>query len=314
MAYKARVLETGAGGTGLNAAGAIGNVLTSDGSVWTSAAPAGGGIPTIGTSTDNALVRWDGTGGTAVQNGVITEDDTGNLTQSASVSGAALSITTSNTSNTASSVAKNQLTVAGTSAGDAFQTFTVSGTTNWSQGVDNSASDSFVISASTALGTTNVMSIATTGEINMPLQSAFLAYRNLDVADVTGDGTVYTIIFNVERYDQNADFNTTTGTFTAPVTGKYLFVCELGLEQLGAAHTSLELNLVTSDYTFGLSQLNPGVIISGSDLALTTAAYGDMDATDTATITVTVSGSTKTVDLAGGVLARSSRFGAALIC
>lgn len=38
------------------------------------------GIPTIGSSTDNAVVRWNGTGGNAVQNSNVIVDDDGNLT------------------------------------------------------------------------------------------------------------------------------------------------------------------------------------------------------------------------------------------
>lgn len=81
----------------------------------------------------------------------------------ASNSGATNTFTVTNPSNTASSQALVNVTVGGTSAGDAFTTYTVAGTTNWSQGVDNSASDSFVLSASTALGTTNTQVIDTAG-------------------------------------------------------------------------------------------------------------------------------------------------------
>lgn len=40
----------------------------------------GSGIPTIGSSTDNAIVRWDGSGGSAVQNSTVIVGDTGNIT------------------------------------------------------------------------------------------------------------------------------------------------------------------------------------------------------------------------------------------
>jgi len=40
----------------------------------------GGAITGPGSSTDNALVRWNGTAGTALQNGATTEDDSGNVT------------------------------------------------------------------------------------------------------------------------------------------------------------------------------------------------------------------------------------------
>jgi hypothetical protein len=41
MAYKPQVLVTAEGGTGLSAPGASGNVLTSNGTIWTSASPSG---------------------------------------------------------------------------------------------------------------------------------------------------------------------------------------------------------------------------------------------------------------------------------
>lgn len=43
MAYKPQVLETAAGGTGLSTAGTSGNVLTSNGTIWVSSPPSGGG-------------------------------------------------------------------------------------------------------------------------------------------------------------------------------------------------------------------------------------------------------------------------------
>jgi hypothetical protein len=47
MAYKPKILDTTEGGTGLSSPGSNGNVLTSNGTIWTSAAPAAGGIDTV---------------------------------------------------------------------------------------------------------------------------------------------------------------------------------------------------------------------------------------------------------------------------
>jgi hypothetical protein len=51
---------------------AAGNLLKTD---WANLPGASGGIPTIGSSTDNAVVRWNGTGGSAVQNSGVVIDD-----------------------------------------------------------------------------------------------------------------------------------------------------------------------------------------------------------------------------------------------
>lgn len=67
-----------------------------------------------------------------------------------------------NTSNTASSNARMSIVVAGTSAGDPFTVFTVTGTSNWAVGLDNSDSDAFKISASATLGTSDIIRATST--------------------------------------------------------------------------------------------------------------------------------------------------------
>ncbi len=279
-------------------AGTSGQVLTSNGPgvAPTYQANANGDVVGPASSTDNALVRFDGTTGKLIQNGVTTEDDTGNISQAAAVSGANLSYTLSNTSNTASSNALQQLTVAGTSAGDAFTTYTVSGTTNWSQGVDNSDSDAYVLAASTALGTTNVIKATTAGEVTMPLQPSFSAYLAAGVSNATGDGTNYVLGTDAltELYDVNGDFNT-NGTFTAPVTGKYLFTYGVLAQDVVATMTAqLTLTASGTPYTFG----NYGTTVTGN-MPLSDTRIVAMTAGDTATVTVNFGSGTKTVDIYG---------------
>lgn len=69
-----------------------------------------------------------------------------------------------NTENaTATSNCELQLVTGGASGGDPFIHFNISGTTDWSIGADNSDSDKLVISASSALGTSNALTITTAG-------------------------------------------------------------------------------------------------------------------------------------------------------
>ncbi len=225
-----------------------------------------------------------------------------------SSSGGTVSSTISNTSNTSSSNSLQQLIVAGTSAGDAFTTYTVSGTTNWSEGVDNSASDAYVISASTALGTTNVMSASTAGEVNWPLQPAFLARANAQ-SNVTGDGTTYTVIFANEIFDQNNDFDGTS-TFTAPVTGRYSIYILFGLTGLLIGHTQLNGTIVTSNRTYFTNNNNPYLGSDGTGaFKFCGSMLCDMDAADTAINQITVTGSTKVVGMSA-----SASFAANLTC
>lgn len=98
--------------------------------------------------------------GTATINGAKTFGN--DLTISRSASGGTVLETINNTSNTATSIAALALQVGGTSAGDAVISFTVPATFVWSMGLDNSDSDSFVISQATTLGTTNALRISGT--------------------------------------------------------------------------------------------------------------------------------------------------------
>lgn len=213
-----------------------------------------------------------------------------------STAGENRTVTVENTDNTNSgSFASVRITSGGTSAGDMKLNFNISGGQNWTLGMDNSASDAYIIAASSALGTTNVMSASTAGEINYPLQPAFLAFLTSNVTNKTGDGTVYTQVLTSEGFDQNGDYDGTS-TFTAPVSGKYYLACANLLNNLGAGHTGGNTTIVTSNRSFTGKFANYGVIRnSGTQLNTPLAVYADMDAADTAIINVVVSGGTKTV-------------------
>lgn len=221
------------------------------------------------------------------------------MTIGGSCSGLTNTLLVTNSSNTASSAALVNISVGGTSAADAFETFTVSGTTNWSQGIDNSVTgDPFVLAASTALGTTNVMSATTAGEVTWPLQPAFLAVNTADNADVTGDGTSYTMVYATEIFDQGSDYNTGTSTFTAPVTGRYYLSSSFLADQIGAGHTSGTASIVASNRTYRYWQNNPAGV--GATQVSNGSVLMDMDVNDTATCNLTIGGGTKIIDFGDG--------------
>ncbi len=188
----------------------------------------------------------------------------------------------SDNTNTASN-AKSQLTVGGSAGGDPATTYTVTGGSSWSHGIDNTDSDKFILAASTDLGTTNVMEVFVTGEMNFPLQPAFLSFAPVNIPNQTGTGTIATVAFATEVFDVNGDF--ATNVFTAPVTGVYSLGTQVILNNVGTSDVG-SCRIVTSNRTYnGGSTQNLGVTKdSNTDLSLFLAALTDMDAADTARV------------------------------
>ncbi len=131
--------------------------------------------------------------------------------------------------------------------------------------------------------------------------------------NVTGDGTPYTIVWNTSSFDQGSNFNTGTGTFTAPIAGKYLFGCSVGAQNLGAAHATFQLAVTTTAFTQILNYSSAFTSAGGGALYLeSSSVLLTMAASDTAIVVITVAGSTKTVGVYGGTSA--STFWGYLVC
>jgi hypothetical protein len=237
--------------------------------------------------------------------------DQGDLTVTRSNSGGTVTFNNSNTSNTASSDARLVTSVAGSSAGDAYQTLSVSGVTSFSQGIDNSDSDNFKRTFGADLNSNVYEVVTTAGEITHPLQPAFLAYLAASQTNKTGNGATYQLGTDAltEVFDQSGDFNT-NGTFTASVSGRYTFFIGVRVTNCTVA-ANLNLNVVTSNrtaqYLFSRAAGNPA--ITGHISFIT-----DMDAADTLTAAVIVTGEaadTNTVFGAANVITYMSGFKAA---
>ena len=141
------------------AAGGTGDVqislLKSGGTAWTL------GIDTSAAG-QFALNPADNTLGTGDVLQITTAGDTtligATFDQAFAASGAAVTSKTRNTSNTASATATYLVEVAGTTAADAAVQWSVSGTRQYTLGIDNSvAGDPLVLALGTALGTTDIL-------------------------------------------------------------------------------------------------------------------------------------------------------------
>ena len=155
------------------------------------------------------------------------------------------------------------------------------------------ANDAYAFSLETSGNT--AIKMDANGHVTMPLQSCFSAYNNLAQSNVTGDDTMYTVLFDTERFDLNGDF--ASNTFTAPVTGKYLLSAHIGLTGYTSSSTYSNMYLVTSNDTYSAfagTQVENNFFFSSSVVA-------DMDASDTAIVKVNAGGEgSKVVDVASG--------------
>lgn len=185
------------------------------------------------------------------------------------------------------------------------------GANGWSHGKDVTvgSTNGWVLAnvadfQSRTAATDNTLVVSTAGEVTMPLTPAFLAYLAGTDTNATGDSTAFTLGSGnalTEVYDQNGDF-VTTGTFTAPVTGKYNLECSIQLNNLGAAHANGSVYISTSNRNYYVNNsYNVGTARTGGGnpniAALNGSCLADMDAMDTATVVITVADSTKTVGI-----------------
>ena len=129
------------------------------------------------------------------------------------------------------------------------------------------------------------MTIDVNGHITKPLQSAFLARVASSQANLPIN-TDTTVVFGTEVFDQNADFDTSTSTFTAPVTGKYQLNVNTRMGSLDTATFFYETKIITSNFEFrdifDPRQLNGDLGVYHSSFAI----FCDMDANDTCIIKI----------------------------
>ena len=143
-----------------------------------------------------------------------------------------------------------------------------------SAGVDGISSSS----SSTAIN------IATNGEVTKPLNPAFRVYQSTGTNYANGH-TMYNQNIT-EVYDVNADMGT-NGSFTAPVTGKYLFTVSI-YDTSAADGREYDMILTTSNrnYRWGQRQeYEADVTGFGGNMKLEGTIIVDMDANDTAYVT-----------------------------
>ena len=149
-----------------------------------------------------------------------------------------------------------------------------------------------------ATAQTAALKIDANGHVNQPLQPAFRV-SNGTQNDVAVNSNV-TIIFSSEIYDKNSDFNTGTYTFTAPVTGRYLFAVTIVALNVDSAISYAQAKLVTSNHTTKIQTLESGADHFNEDAAyyqFHNTVIEEMDANDTAYVQIRIQGGAAQTDI-----------------
>ena len=128
------------------------------------------------------------------------------------------------------------------------------------------------------------------------LSPSFSLMLSSTVANVTGTGTAYNIVFDTEIFDDGN--NCTTTTFTAPISGRYQLNSITTLSGLTGVADIARVNLITSNRTYRSSFSQTNDLQGSQTLNINTLA--DMDAGDTAYVQVYAFGeSSDVVDVFG---------------
>tara|TARA_R100001443_G_C3273995_1_gene158712 strand:+ start:52 stop:573 length:522 start_codon:yes stop_codon:yes gene_type:complete len=156
-------------------------------------------------------------------------------------------------------------------------------------------------SSSTAL------SIDANGHITMPNQSAFGAYKG-STQNNPALSTLITVTFGTEMFDKNADFDLSTDTFTAPVTGIYQLNASATLQNLDTDASYYRIVIVTSNRSFW-TIVDPNFSADNANFHQSISVTADMDAADTAKVQVFFADGTQQADIGA-----ETYFSGALLC
>jgi hypothetical protein len=143
------------------------------------------------------------------------------------------------------------------------------------------------------------------GHVTKALQPCFAARSSQDPQSFTGTATIK-VDFDTEIFDVNADYDVSTQTFTAPVTGKYLFQGVLEFNSLNDSVSYALLTINTSNIDFRFGVVDPQSHATQTDQSFPISVILHLDANDTAHVDVYVNGTGEILNLDGGAQSAGS--------
>jgi len=166
----------------------------------------------------------------------------------------------------------------------------------------------------TSAANSTAISIDSTERVTMPLQPSFLAYVTSTQSNVSGNSVYYNLTGAIWTEIMDIGGNLANGTFTAPVTGTYIFYANIALGSLSTSQTILYGHVQTSNRNhrtyyqgFGYDEH------SHTTLTMNYVVIADMDAADTAYLKFKAAGGSQTVGLSGGSQSQQTNFGGFLL-
>jgi len=175
--------------------------------------------------------------------------------------------------------------------------------------------DDFKIGLGSAVGTTPHIVIDETGAVTNPLQPAFSARGNADVlTNNLAVDTVHTVTFDTEHFDINGDYDNSSYTFTAPVTGKYQLNANVGLNNIDDGSDYYSIEIRTSNRRYSTIFAFNGADSDPSWHTFALSQLCDMDASDTAYVTVYQAGGSAQSDITGHDVVGRTIFTGHLAC
>ena len=132
-----------------------------------------------------------------------------------------------------------------------------------------------------------------TGRVFTPNQPSFLVQPSSTQVNISV-GVTNTIAFGTERFDVGNNF--ASNTFTAPATGKYHFDAQFRFESMDTAAGYYHLHLLTSNRNY-FSIMSPKFSSDPSYMFMAISVTADMDANDTAYLTIFQSGGSAQTDI-----------------
>ena len=167
--------------------------------------------------------------------------------------------------------------------------------------IGSNYTDTFIVGSgitANASNTTFVENLDVGGTYTNNTQPAFLALNSSTDSNLLTN-TIVKIEFDSVTYDQASNYDNSTDTFTAPVTGKYLLTTTVRLDQIDTGASWVSIRITTSNREYRRF-IDPNFSADLNQFALTMTAIADMDANDTAHVEFKQSGGNAQVDVNSG--------------